>query len=57
MRCALTLACVVAAGVALAGEPAAAQVNHQGQDVGDHVVLRDGSLSSRDPVVLPRNAS
>ena len=57
MRRTITLAFVVAAAVALAGEPASAQISHQGQDISDHVVLRDGSLSSRDPLVCPFNAS
>ena len=57
MRRTITLAFVVAAAVALAGEPASAQISHQGQDISDHVVLRDGSLSSRAPVVCPFNAS
>jgi hypothetical protein len=37
----------VVAAVALAGEPAAAQVSHLGQNISDHVILRDGSLSGR----------
>ena len=53
MRRTITFACVVAAAVALTGEPAAGQITHQGQDIGDHVVLRDGSLSNRDPDVCP----
>ena len=42
-----TVACLVVAAVALTGEPAAAQVSHVGQNITDHVVLRDGSLSGR----------
>ena len=51
------LACVVVAAMALAGEPAAAQISHQGQDISDHVVLRDGSLGGRGLAVCPPNAS
>jgi hypothetical protein len=47
MRCTTRLACVVVAAVALTGAPATAQISHQGQDINDHVVLRDGSLSGR----------
>ena len=43
--------------MALAGEPAAAQISHQGQDISDHVVLRDGSLSGRGLPVCPPTAS
>ena len=57
MRDTTALACVVVAAVALAGEPAAAQISHQGQDIGDHVVLRDGSLSGRGESVCPPNGS
>ena len=41
------------AGLALAGEPAAAQMSHQGQDINDHVVLRDGSYAGRGLPVCP----
>ena len=51
------LACVMVAAMALAGEPAAAQISHQGQDISDHVVLRDGSLGGRGLPVCPPNAS
>src|SRR5262245_48819026 len=47
MRYTTRLACVVVAAVALTGEPATAQISHQEQDINDHVVLRDGSLSGR----------
>jgi hypothetical protein len=47
MRSTTGWACVVVAAATLAGEPAAAQISHQGQDISDHVVLRDGSLSGR----------
>ena len=57
MRYTAALACVVVAAVALAGEAAAAQVSHQGQDISDHVVLRDGSLSGRAEAVCPLTAS
>ena len=57
MRYTAALACVVVAAVALAGEPAAAQISHQGQDISDHVVLRDGSLSGRGEDVCPLTAS
>ena len=53
MRYTTTLVCVVVAAVALTGEPAAAQLSHQGQDISDHVVLRDGSLSGRGPGSVP----
>jgi hypothetical protein len=43
--------------MALAGEPAAAQISHQGQDISDHVVLRDGSLSGRGAPVCPPTTS
>ena len=49
----ITLACVVAAAVALAIEPVAAQLSHQGQDISDHVVLHDGSLQQPRPGCLP----
>lgn len=42
-----TVACLVLAAVALTSEPVAAQVSHLGQNVSDHVVLRDGSLAGR----------
>jgi hypothetical protein len=51
------LACVAVAAMALAGEPAAAQISHQGQNISDHVVLRDGSLSGRGLPVCPPTAS
>jgi hypothetical protein len=57
MRYTPALACVVVAAVALAGEPAAAQISHQGQDISDHVVLRDGSLSGRVEDTCPSNGS
>jgi hypothetical protein len=57
MRYTTVLACVVVAAVALAGEPAAAQISHQGQDISDHVVLRDWSLSGRSEAVCPSNGS
>ena len=57
MRYTTELACVVVAAVALAGEPAAAQISHQGQDITEHVVLRDGSLSGRGEAVCPATAS
>src|SRR5262245_61253527 len=41
------LACFPVPAVALAGEPAAAQVSHLGQDISDHVVLRDSTLAGR----------
>jgi hypothetical protein len=47
MRNTTGLACVAVAAVALAGEPASAQVSHQGQNIIDHVVLRDGNPSGR----------
>ncbi len=57
MRYTTVLACVMVSAAALAGEPAAAQINHLGQDVSDHVVLRDGMLSGRGEAVCPLNAS
>jgi hypothetical protein len=59
MRCTIAgpLACVVVAAMALAGQPAAAQISHQGQPISDHVVLRDGSLSGRGLPVCPPTAS
>jgi hypothetical protein len=56
MRYATGLAFVVVAAVGWAGE-ASAQISHQVQDISDHVVLRDGSLSNRDPVVCPLTES
>jgi hypothetical protein len=50
-------ACVVVATVALAGGQAAAQISHQGQDISDHVVLRDGSVSGRAGAACPLTAS
>ena len=41
MRYTTVLACLMVSAAALAGEPAAAQISHQGQNVNDHVVLRD----------------
>ena len=52
-----SLAGVVVAAMALAGEPAAAQISHQGQDISDHVVLRDGGLGGRGLAVCPPTAS
>jgi hypothetical protein len=57
MRYTTVLACVMVSAAALAGEPAAAQINHLGQDVSDHVVLRDGMLSGRGDPVCPSSAS
>jgi hypothetical protein len=57
MRYTNVLACVVVSAVALAGGPAAAQLSHQGQDIGDHFVLRDGSLSGRVESDCPATAS
>ena len=48
---------VVLAAVALAGQPAAAQISHQGQDINDHVVLRDGALSGRVESACPITGS
>ena len=56
MRYRIASACVVVA-VALAGEPAVAQISHQGQDINEHVVLRDGSLTGRFEAVCPPTAS
>ena len=47
MRYTTELACVVVAAAALAGEPAAAQISHQGQEIIDHVVLREGTVNGR----------
>jgi len=41
------VACLVVAAVGLVGQPAAAQVGHLGQNISDHVVLRDASLAGR----------
>jgi hypothetical protein len=41
------VACLVVAAVTLPAQPAAAQVSHLSQNINDHVVLRDGSLSGR----------
>ena len=57
MRWTTVLAWVVVSVVALAGKPAAAQVSHQAQDISDHVVLRDGTLSGRTEAVCPPTAS
>ena len=57
MRYTTVMACVLVAAVMLVGEPAAAQISHQGQNVRDHVVLRDGSLSGRGEAVCPANGS
>ena len=57
MRYRTKLACVVVAAVALTGEPAAAQISHQGQDISEHVVLRDGSVSGRGETGCPSTAS
>ena len=56
MRYTAALSFVVVA-VALAGEPAAAQISHQGQDISDHVVLRDGTLSGRVESACPLTGS
>lgn len=56
MRLTITWACVVVA-TALAGEPAAAQISHQGQNIGDHIILRDGSLGGRVGIPCPSTAS
>ena len=47
MRSITATACLVVAAVALTARPAASQVSHLGQNISDHVVLRDGSLSGR----------
>jgi hypothetical protein len=52
-----TLACIMVAAVTLIGEPAEAQISHQGQDISDHVTLRNGSLSDRGPALCPSTAS
>jgi hypothetical protein len=57
MRSTTTWACAAAAVVTLAAEPAAAQISHQGQDINDHVVLRDGSLSGRAGSSCPATGS
>jgi hypothetical protein len=57
MRYTTSLACVMVSAAALASEPAAAQISHQGQDVSDHVVLRDGSLTGRVESICPPTAS
>jgi hypothetical protein len=57
MRSTTTWACVVVAAVTLAGEPAAAQTSHQGQDINDHVILRDGSLTGRVESLCPPSGS
>src|SRR5688572_11926137 len=57
MRATNTWVCVVVAAVALAGQPAAAQTSHQGQDISDHVVLRDGSHGGRVESVCPITGS
>jgi hypothetical protein len=57
VRSTTTWVCVVVAAVALAGNPAAAQISHQGQDISDHVVLRDGTLSGRVGTGCPSGAS
>ena len=51
MRYTTLFACVFVVAVSLTGNPAAAQISHMGQDITDHVVLRDGALSGRDPIV------
>ena len=48
---------VVVAAVALAAEPAAAQISHQGQDIKEHVLLRDGSVGGRVGDACPPSAS
>jgi hypothetical protein len=57
MRYTTVLTCVMVSAAALASEPAAAQISHQGQDVSDHVVLRDSTLSGRAEAVCPFNGS
>ena len=57
MRCTTVLAWVLASAVALTGGPAAAQISHQGQDIGDHVVLRDGAMNGRGESDCPATAS
>jgi len=57
MRYRNALAVVGFAAVAVAGQPAAAQISHQGQDISEHVVLRDGSLTGRFEAVCPPTAS
>ena len=57
MRYRNALPSIVVAAMALAGRPAAAQVSHQGQDINEHVVLRDGGLTGRFEAVCPATAS
>ena len=57
MRITTAWACVVVVGVALAGARASAQVSHQGQDISEHVVLRDGSATGRIGSACPATAS
>ena len=58
MRYATVLACVMVSAAALAGEPAAAQISHQGQNISDHVVLRDGtSVAASRPSALSMRLS
>lgn len=57
MRYRNALASVVVAATTLTGRPAAAQVSHQGQDINEHVVLRDGSLTGRFEAICPATAS
>ena len=58
MRCtSARVFCLVAGVVTLAAESAMAQISHQGQNVNDHVVLRDGSLTGRGETGCPANAS
>ncbi len=45
MRTTTLCSCIVIAAVTLAAKPAAAQIGHLGQDISDHVVLRDGNFS------------
>ena len=56
MHSTIPWACVVVAA-ALSGEPAAAQISHQGQNISDHVILRDGILGSRVQTACPSTAS
>ena len=57
MRYPTRVACVVVAAMALTGDPAAAQMSHQGQDISEHVVLRDGNLPGRAESVCPAGGS
>ena len=57
MRYTTVLVWVMVSAVALGGAPAAAQISHQGQDIGEHVVLRDGSVTGRAEPDCPATAS